>query len=312
MSSANLEIVFEGPGVQAGTINARLLADALAGCSDVFTRANQIVNGEASEAVVLVQSDFKRGSFVVDIQLVQDVVEHAKQLITAHPFLSASSLAGIIGFVSKNKDAVKESVIELYKWLKGKKPDKVAPAGNNNFEITFGQNKKTVSAPVINMYGDSAIQAALEKLTNPLRQEAIDRIAVKQDGTEQTAIEKSEASYFETEPLQLESDNSPTEGERDTVLVVSKLSFTEGTAWTFFERGAIVIAKIEDEQFWADVHRHKLTFGEGDMLRVRLYWRIEKKRKLTQKNTIVKVHELIERPKQLRLNPIEERKDQRG
>jgi hypothetical protein len=294
--------VFEGSGVQNGTIDARLLADALIGCSDVFTRANQIVNGEASEAVVLVQSDFKRGSFAVDVRLLQDVAEYAKQLITAHPFLSAGGLATIIGFIRENKEIITESLIDLYKWLKGKTPDKVVPAGNNNLEITFGQNKKTVSAPVYILYGDSAIRAALGKLTNPLREEAIDRIAVKQDGTEQNAIEKKEAPYFQTEGLQLESDSSSTEGERDTVLVVSKLSFREGTTWTFFERGAIVIAKIADEEFWADVHRHKLTFGEGDMLRVRLYWKIEKKRKLTQKNTIKKVYELIEHPKQMRFD----------
>lgn len=304
MTATNLEIVFQGSGVEAGTINARLLADALLGCSDLFTRANQVLNGEASEALVLVQSDFKRGSFAVDVQLVQNVVEHAKQLITSHPFLSASSLAGAIGFVSKNKDAVKESLIGLYKWLKGKKPEKITPAGNNSFEITFGQNKKTVIAPVIQLYGDSAIRAALEKLTSPLRQEAIDRISVQQDGAEQNSIDKSEATYFETDALQLEAEDSPTEGERDTVLVVSKLSFTEGTTWTFFERGATVIAKIKDEQFWAKVHGHALTFGEGDLLRVRLYWKIEKKRKLTQKNTITKVYELIERPKQLRLKNI--------
>jgi hypothetical protein len=308
MSSTNLEIVFEGSGVRQGTINARLLADALIGCSDVFTRANQIVNGEASEAVVLVQSDFKRGSFVVDVQLVQGVVEHAKHLITSHPFLSSSSLASIIGFVSRNKN----SLIDLYKWLKGKKPDKIASVKDNNYEVTFGQNKKTVSGPVINMYGDSAIQIAMEKLTSPLRQgDAIDRIAVKQDGKEQSAIEREEAQYFEKEPLLLESDETPTEGERDTVLVVSKLSFTEGTTWNFFERGAVVIAKIQDEKFWSDVHQHRLTFGEGDMLRVRLYWKIEKKRKLIQKNTITKVYELIERrrPKQLRLPGTAESKE---
>ena len=300
MSFTNIEIVFEGSGVQEGTINARLLADALAGCSDIFTRSNQIVNGAASEAVVLVQSDFKRGSFIVDVQLVQEVIEHARQLITAHPFLSAGSLAGVIGFISKNKD----TLIELFKWLKGKKPDKVAPAENNSFEITFGQNKKVVNAPVFHLYGDSAIRAAFEQMTGPLRAVAIDRIAVKQNGEEQIAIEKSEATFFQTEGLQLEADSSPTEGERDTVLVVSKLSFTEGTTWTFFERGAIVIAKIADERFWADVHQHKLTFGEGDSLRVRLYWKIEKKRKLTQKNTITKVYELIERPKQMRLKNV--------
>ena len=142
MNFTNVEIVFEGSGVREGTINARLLADALAGCSDILTRSNQIANGEASEAVVLVQSDFKRGSFIVDVQLVQEVVEHARQLITAHPFLSAGSLAGVIGFVSKNKD----TLIELFKWLKGKKPDKVTPAGNNSIEITFGQNKDLMPA----------------------------------------------------------------------------------------------------------------------------------------------------------------------
>ncbi len=300
MSFTNIEIVFEGSGVQEGAINARLLADALAGCSDIFTRSNEIVNGETSEAVVLVQSDFKRGSFIINVQLVQELVQHAKQLITAHPLLSAGSLAGIIGFVSKNKD----TLIELFKSLKGKKPDKVTPAGNNSFEITFGQNKKVVSGPVFHLYGDSAIRAAFEQMTGPLRAVAIDRIAVKQDGVEQIAIEKSEATFFQTEGLQLESDDSPTEGERDTVLVVSKLSFTEGTTWTFFERGAIVIAKITDERFWTDVHQHRLTFGEGDSLRVQLYWKIEKKRKLTQKNTITRVYELIERPKQMRLRDI--------
>ena len=93
------------------------------------------------------------------------------------------------------------------------------------------------------------------------------------------------------------------EGEREAVLVVSKLSFKEGSTWTFFERGAIVVAKIEDEQFWEKVHKHELVFGEGDLLKVRLAWKIqEKKRQLKQKNTIVRVLEKLERPKQLRLD----------
>lgn len=304
VSSTDLQFVFEGPAVQDGKIKAGLLAQALAGSSEVFTRANQMVNGEASKAVVLVQAEFKKGSFAVQVELVQEVAEHAKQLITAHPFVSATTLATIIGFISKNKEAVKDSLIGLFKWLKGKKPDKVTPVENNNVELTLGPSKKTVTTQIFNMYGDAAIRAGLERMTSPLRQDAIDRIAVKHEGTEQTAIEKPEATYFETEPLQLESENSPTEGERDTVLVVSKLSFTEGTTWTFFERGAVVVAKIEDETFWADVHAHKLKFGEGDMLRVRLYWKIERKRKLVQKNTILRVYEMIESAKQMRLNNI--------
>ncbi len=198
---------------------------------------------------------------------------------------------------------VKESLLDLYKWLKGKKPDKVVQVGNNT-EITFGQNKKTVTNVVYNLYGDEIIRMALGRLTSPLRQAAIDRIAIKQDGAEQTAIEKPEAGYFEPEPLELKADSSEMEGQRETVLIVSKLSFVEGSTWTFLEKGATVVAKIEDGDFWQQVHQHKVTFGEGDRLRVLLYWKVvqTRSRKLVPKNTIQKVYEVLPRPMQMRLD----------
>jgi hypothetical protein len=300
VSSTNLQIVFEGPAVKACTIDARLLAESLFGYSEVFTRANAILNGEASQAVVLVESDFKRGSFVADLQFVQNILDQAQHLITGHPFYDASGIAGIIG-LWKNKE-IRDSVIDLFKWLRGKKPDKTAPADNNNTEITLGQNKKTVNNVTVNLYGDSAIRSGLGHVTAALRQAPIERITIKQNGIEQTTIEKSEAGYFEPEPFQLESDDAPLEGQRDTVLIVSKLAFTENATWTFLERGAIVIAKIEDDEFWKQVHDHKITFGEGDRLRVRLKWEtVRKRNKLTAKNTVAKVLEVLVKHQQPRL-----------
>jgi hypothetical protein len=303
MSSTNLEVVFEGPAVKAGTIDARLLSDSLAGYSEVFARANSIINGEASEAAVLVVSNFKHGSFVAGLQLVQNIVEQSQQLITAHNFFDAAGLSAVIGFAWKNRDAVKDSLIDLYKWLKGGKPDKAVQIGNNT-EITLGQNKKTVSTIIYNLYGDAAIRTALGKLTSPLRHAAIDRIATKQDGIEQNVIEKAEAEFFEPEPLQLESSASPMEGQRETVLIVTKVSFVEGTTWSFIEKGATLTAKIEDEDFWSRVHQHTLVFGEGDSLRVLLHWKVVQSRskKLMPKNTIDKVYEVLVRPKQMRLD----------
>jgi hypothetical protein len=64
-----------------------------------------------------------------------------------------------------------------------------------------------------------------------------------------------------------------------------------------------VVATIEDEAFWRRVHDHEISFGEGDRLRVRLHWKVESKNgKLRQKNRIVKVHQIFDRPKQLRLD----------
>lgn len=309
MSSRELEVVFEGPAVEAGRIDARLLADSLTGYSEVFARANAVVNGDASQVAVLVESDFKRGSFVVGLEFVQNISEQAVNLITGHNFLNAGALVAMIGFapadVAKElvKDIAKETVIGLFKWLKGKKPDGVKKVDNDKVELQSGQETKTVNVNVFNLYGDSAIRAGLDKLTSPLRRAEIDRIAVKTDDTEQSVIDKSEAEYFEAEPLRLESDAEPMEGERDAVLVVSKLSFKENSSWTFFERGATIVAKIEDEDFWEQVHKHEVTFGEGDLLKVRLTWKIqEKHHELKQKNTIVKVLEKLERPMQMRLD----------
>ncbi|MGI9101687.1 MAG: hypothetical protein ACR2IF_04495 [Terriglobales bacterium] len=87
MSATDLEIAFEGEEVDSGKIDAGVLGNALAGYSEVFRRANELANGEASTAVVLVEADFKRASFDVNLQLVQALIDNAKALITAHPSL---------------------------------------------------------------------------------------------------------------------------------------------------------------------------------------------------------------------------------
>lgn len=313
MSSTNLEVVFEGPAVKTGIIDARLLGESLLGYNEVFVRANSLVNGEESVAAVMVQSSFKSGSFIADLQFVQNVTEQGRQLITAHPFLSAEALMGLVGFLPSElakefiKEFTKETVISIFRWLGGKKADEVKPAGTDKVELKSGNESRTVNVTVYNMYGDSVIREGLDKVTKPLRESAIERIAVKQDDTEQAVFEREEAEIFKAEPLQLEApSDEPMGGERDAVLVVSKLSFKEGTSWTFFERGAIVVAKIEDEQFWERVHNHEVTFGEGDLLKVRLLWQIQRKHyEIKQKNTIVKVIEKLERPKQLEFGGVE-------
>lgn len=301
MSSIQIQLVFEGTAVERGSIDAQLFAESLAGCSQVFRFANAIANGEASEAAVLVESDFKAGSFIVNLQFEQHMIETAMNLITDHQFLTAGGLASLIGFVKSRVD-LGESLLDLWKWLRGKKPDKVTQIGNNT-EIMLGANKKNVSNVVYNMYGDSAIRAALGKTTEPLRREGFNRIVVRQDNVEQVTFGKDEAVYFEPEPLRLEHEGTPTEGERDSVLIVSKIAFSESSTWSFFEQGGTVVAKIEDQEFWQKVHDHSIRFGEGDRLKVRLHWKVEERSgKIKQSNRILKVYQVLDRPKQMRLD----------
>ena len=124
MSSTNLEVVFEGPAFKLGTIDARLLADSLIGYSEVFTPANALIKCEESQAAVLVQSNFKQGSFVAGLEFVQSLVAEAHRLIATHPVFDASGLVGMIGFIWKRREVV-ESLIDLYKRLRGEKPKEV-------------------------------------------------------------------------------------------------------------------------------------------------------------------------------------------
>ena len=141
---------------------------------------NALVNGEVSQAVVLVQSDFKRGSFIAGLEFVQNFTEQAANLITAHHFLTADLLAHIIGFLSGDggKEIVKEfgkavgigTVLELARLLRGKKPDEVKPVDPETVQLKKWNESATVNVNVYNMYGDSAIRAGLDKITSPLRQ----------------------------------------------------------------------------------------------------------------------------------------------
>jgi hypothetical protein len=300
MSQIQVQLVFEGSAVDEGRIDAGALAQSLAGYSGLFRRANAVINGEASEAAVLVESNFKPGSFVVNLQFDQHLIEAATTFITHHQFLTAASLASVIGLIKRTEWG--ETLIDVWKWLKGKKPDEVTQTGNNT-EITLGANKKKVSSVVYNLYGDSAIRAALDQAIEPLRREGFNRMAVREDNLEQLAINKEEAESFATDTWEPEPASTPTEGERDALLIVSKLAFTERSTWSFFDEGATVVATIEDEAFWQRVHNHEISFGEGDRLRVRLHWKVESKNgKLKQKNRIIKVNQVFDRPKQLRLD----------
>ena len=53
------------------------------------------------------------------------------------------------------------------------------------------------------------------------------------------------------------------------------------------------------QEFWQQVHDYRVTFGEGDRLRVRMTRvAVRKRNKLTAKNTVIKVLQVLVRQKQ--------------
>ncbi len=113
---------------------------------------------------MLVESNFEHGSFDISLELIQNILVQASRLITSHHFLNAAELATAIGLAWHNKD----SLIELLKWLKGEKPERVTQVGNNVEFVLFGQ-KKVVSNTVNVFVGDPQMRDAVSRAFQALQ-----------------------------------------------------------------------------------------------------------------------------------------------
>lgn len=152
-TTAHIQVVFDGSAVREGTIDALILADALASYSAAFTRANFLINGSESEASVLVDANFDEGSFDVPLLLVQSF-KQAQGIFGG--LKTALELAFIIGIV-RNPD----SVVDLLRFLKGRPPERVSPQ-NDGVEYELDGEKKTVPQTTHTLYYDPSIRRALE------------------------------------------------------------------------------------------------------------------------------------------------------
>jgi len=294
VTSEYVELVFSGEAVKSGTIDARVLGTALTAFTDAFIRADTIVNGKKSEASIRVDAKFERGSFDVLLQLAQGLLGQAQGIISN--LKTAFELAVLLGIIHKSG-----SLIDLLKFLRGKKPDKVVK-GDETVDIELNGVKKTVNHITFNMYGDETIRKALRNGTAALEYPGIESITFKHKDAEPETIKKDEVPYFQTDDLELTEDEAHS-GERDAVLTISKLSFKEGTKWSFIEGGSWLNAKIKDEQFFRDIHDRKVKFADGDRLRVHLKWELlTKGTRLVPENVITKVHGILPKKRQMRLD----------
>jgi hypothetical protein len=85
VSSAELSISYDGESVRAGLMDVQELAPALLASGKLLQKANLLMNGENTQIEVKVHSDFRKGSFIVDLHVAQGLLEQAKNFLALHP-----------------------------------------------------------------------------------------------------------------------------------------------------------------------------------------------------------------------------------
>lgn len=276
MSKVNFQLAYDGPGLRSGAMDVNQLAPALLATADLLREANRQLNGEKADVSIKVRSDFKKGSFEVALIFDQNLIEHAKALMFPTSIVGATALMTFLFGTESGKKGVSgavESVLDLWKRLKGEKPKSaIEDASKGITIIVMGNGNQINTNPqVAKLYGDSIIRSAIGGTLGPIGNSGIDSLVIRRGDKKVNEVKESDLpeSLGPGTSLTTSGRSDRTENIREVMLRVIRANFEKGK-WGFSDGSASFSADIEDEVFLKQLDDHEIGFFKGDVLRVRL------------------------------------------
>jgi hypothetical protein len=300
MSKASLHVSYDGDAVESGIMDVRDLAPALLSIGELCQQANAVLSGRDTEVSVHVKAEFKKGSFGIDLEVVQSLIAQAKSLLTNENVQSATTIIEAVFGTG--------GIIALLKWLRGEKDPDTTTLQNGNIKIelkgdNIHDNHIVVKPEIYSLVRDPKVRKAIDGAVRPLKRPGITKLEVKRGGKVIQTVQKDQAPYLTLAPkeeMAVIAEVDEAQGvTRIAYLEIMKLSFKQNNKWGFSDgSGGMLYAEIEDEEFSQKVNRHEYSFGKGDQLKVLLRTRTIKQPggKYQAEHAILKVLELIPSP----------------
>lgn len=266
VSSAELTITYDGDSVRAGLMDVQELAPALLASGTLIQKANRVLNGEGTHIDVKVRSDFRHGSFLVNLHVDQGLIEQAKAFLSAHPHIrDAKDILEVLFFYAGLPATAIGGLFKLIKTLKNRKPDSVVFENNTGTVIlALGDQHFTTNKTTYELYQDPEARRAASMIVAPLENEGIDILEIRR-GEEVETVTKDEAPSFSFSEIEGEMllDNTA-----NAWVSIIALSFNPDHKWRFSTGGSTFTADVTDEESWGRIHKQTIRFSEGDQLLV--------------------------------------------
>ena len=251
----NFKIKFDG---QEHQLDANTLINSLIHISSIIQEVNSYYN--SGKKIEIKIKALEKGSFLINIELVESALEHLKNLLTKDNVEYAAAIIGsVIGLV------------ELKKFLKGKKAKSVDEKTNEKVRI---ENEEVeviyIENFTYNIYQNSpiikdALAQNFETLDNDPNITAFEI-------TDKNEVPLIRVEKVEFDGMSIKSDEI-TNGERVLIeaanLNILRLSFEGNLKWDFYYKGNKISAKILDKTFYELIDKGQ-SFAKGDILEVEL------------------------------------------
>lgn len=261
--SAGFIVSFEGPAVSEGRIDVRDLAPALLSLGRLIDAANSAINGDKVPIKIEAKA-LSTGSFEVHLDAIISLWGTIKTLLDDPNAQASKSLLEWIGLIGLPPAA---GVIALYRFLNGRKPDRVSPAPPNSFTITVGDQSLTVPFEVLKLYQNITVNRAFNEFLTVVETGKIDKVEFRSEGSPKgtralslTTEDKNKFVLSEVQPETVIDDT------RRLALSIRSLAFQEENKWRLFDGQNTITAKIEDRDFIERVNMNMIRFAKGDIL----------------------------------------------
>lgn len=249
-----MRLEFEG---QTHSIDANTLVNVLVHYQAVVTEANRQFGGGAREVRLQVNA-IEKGSFVIDISVVQNIVQ---QLFSGD---SIAYIAGLVGII--------DGVYNLYKKFKGRpvktKADveKASEAVNINGDVSLNINNIT------NVYNQPVVREAISKSVETADEDPnVEGFSISKgkDGPAVTFKREEFKEYIYTDFDTEEDIPDERSFDETATLTIVGLNFERGSRWQFMYKGFKISTIVKDDALMSKIDEGE-RFGKGDAIRVRL------------------------------------------
>lgn len=240
-----------------------------------------------------------KGSFPIELYL---DFELAKDVLA----WGGGALLAAGGFISAIN-----SIFDLFKNLKGNKPDKEEVKGDNTI-IYIDNRTFEIPTSIYNIVKNNPkirqeISLSFEKIEDDIDITGVELL----DEEKRSLIEiaKEEFVFFDrraTEKILYEEIPADiTVPKNNQILSIFKVVFSKGFKWQFIYKGIKISANIEDNDFLLNVTKGNLSFSNGDAMNcdIQIKQTFNEIANTFENSsyTIKKVNEIIPRPKQTRM-----------